>query len=146
MNQIGGSDIFGDLGVDAEAKNTLQSITKWARLSAIVGLLSAALSLVSAISGISKSTVSGDQITNMLMRTSLLVVIPLAIAMVVMNIFLLRFATSTSGSLQDLRQAAFNMGISFLKMYFKTLGIIIIIAIGLLIVLLIAFALGAAAA
>lgn len=145
MNQIGGSDIFGDLNVDTESKSLLQTITKWARLAALVGLISAGLSLVSSISGISKSQATGDQITNLLMRTSLLVVIPMAIALIIMNIFLLRFAVSTGASLQSLSQAAFNMGINFLKLYFKTLGVIIIIFIGLLIVLLIAFALGAAA-
>jgi hypothetical protein len=145
MNQIGGSDIFGDLNVDAEAKHTLQSVVKWARLSAIVGLISAGLSLVSSINGIIKYTVIGDEITNLVMRISLLFIIPFAVGLVVVNIFLLRFALSTGASFQNASQAAFNMGINFLKMYFKTLGIIIIIAIGLIIVMIIAFALGAAA-
>jgi hypothetical protein len=145
MSQIGGSDIFGDLSVDPEAKHILQSITKWARLSAIVGLVSALLSLVSSVNGIIKYTASGDEVTNLVMRISLLFIIPFAVGLIVTNIFLLRFALSTGAGLQNLSQTAFNMGINFLKMYFKTLGIIIIIALGLVLVMIIAFALGAAA-
>jgi hypothetical protein len=144
MNQIGGSDIFGDLNVDAEAKSTLQSIVKWAKIAAIVGLISAALMILVSVSSIVKS--SGGQVLSGIMRATLIFIIPVAIAMLVLNIFLVRFAASTGGGIENANQSVFNQGIGLLKMYFKSLGVIIIVVICLVVVAMIAFALGAAAA
>ena len=144
MDQIGGSDIFGDLNVDGEAKTILQSTIKWAKIAAIVGLISAGLMLFISLSNIIRY--SGSQLLSLATRVTLIFIIPVSIAMVVLNILLVRFAASTTGGLDNNNQTAFNQGTGFLKMYFKALGVIIIVVICLVVVLMIAFALGAAAA
>lgn len=144
MDQIGGSDIFGDLNIGGEAKHILQSIIKWAKVTAIVGLLSAGLMLITSLTSIIKY--SGSEILSFATRATLIFVIPVSIAILVLNIFLVRFATSTGGGLENNNQTAFNQGTGFLKMYFKTLGIIIIVVMCLVVLAMIAFALGAAVA
>ena len=69
-------------------------------------------------------------------------IIPIVIVLIILNIFLLRFAASTAGSLDNMDQGTFNQGINFLKMYFKTLGIIIIVIIGFVLIVLIAYMIG----
>jgi hypothetical protein len=144
MDQIGGSDIFGDLNVDREAQHILKSIIKWAKVAAIVGLISAGLLLIMSLSSIIRY--SGTQVLSFVTRVTLIFTIPVSIAILTLNIFLVRFATSTGGGLENTNQTAFNQGTGFLKMYFKTLGVIIIVIICLVVVAMIAFALGAAVA
>lgn len=143
MDQIGTSDIFSDLHVDAESKTVLQTTTKWARLTAIVGIISAALTLITTVSGIAKT---GGKFMGAFMSAGLFFVIPVVIVLIILNIFLLRFAASTSDSLQNTEQGTFNQGINFLKLYFKTLGIIIIVLIGFVLIMMIAVGIGSAVA
>jgi hypothetical protein len=141
MSQIGTSDIFSDLHVDSESKSLLQTTTKWAKITAIIGLISAALTLVTTLTGIAKAE---NQLVGMMMSGSMFFIIPVVIVMIILNIFLLRFAASTAGSLDNMDQGTFNQGINFLKMYFKTLGIIIIVIIGFVLIVLIAYMIGSA--
>ena len=140
MNPFSSSEIFGEVQVDAEAKSLLKTTTTWARIVAIIGLLSATGTLV--------TTLFGSQRANnplaSYMSATLFMIIPFVIAVVILNLFLLRFATTTAESLEHSDQTTFNRGISFLRMYLKTLGILIIILIGLCILIFIAFALGTA--
>jgi hypothetical protein len=141
MNQIGTSDIFSDLHVDSESKSLLQTTAKWARVTAIIGLISAVLTLVTTFTGIAKAE---NQLMGMMMSGSMFFIIPVVIVLIILNIFLLRFAASTAGSLDNMDQGTFNQGINFLKMYFKTLGIIIIVIIGFVLIVLIAYMIGSA--
>jgi hypothetical protein len=141
MSQIGTSDIFSDLNVDAESKSVLQTTAKWAKVTAIIGIISAALTLITTFTGIAKAE---NQLVGMFMSGSAFLIVPVVIVLIILNIFLLRFAASTAGSLENMDQGTFNQGINFLKMYFKTLGIIIIVMIGFVLIVMIAFGIGTA--
>jgi hypothetical protein len=142
MEQIGTSDIFSDLHVDTESKSILQTTTKWAKIAAVIGLISATLTLITTVTGIAKA--GANPLLGMFASASLFFIIPIVIVLVIINIFLLRFSTSTAASLENTDQNAFNQGISFLKLYFKTVGIVIIVLIGFVLIVLIAAALGTA--
>jgi hypothetical protein len=64
--------------------------------------------------------------------------------MTLLYVFLLRFANRTSASLNTQNQEQFNSGIGSLATYFKVLGIIIIVGLGLVAVFLLLFWLGTA--
>lgn len=143
MFQTSSSNIFGDLNIDPEARSLLDTIVRWARIAAVAGLISAGITLIAAFIGIVESGKSGSTALAIMTRASLMLVIPLAIGMIALNIFLVRFASSAGEGMQGNNQGLFNQGIKFLQLYFKTMGIIIIIAIALLILMFIAFAIGA---
>lgn len=63
--------------------------------------------------------------------------------MVVLYIFLLRFANSTAAGVNTENQDEFNYGISNLKLYFKTIGILLIIGISLVALMIVFGILGA---
>lgn len=140
MDQIGSSDLFSDLQVDAESKSILQTTVKWAKISAIIGLVSVAILLITSLSGMVKA--GNNPFLEMFSSVGLFFIIPIAIVMVIIYIFLLRFATSTAQGMLSADQGIFNQGISFLKLYFKTVGIVIIVLIAFVLIVLIAAGLG----
>lgn len=141
MDQTGTSDIFSDLHVDTESRSLLQATTKWARITAIIGIVSAVVTLLTTVFGLSAG---GNQLMTAFMSGSLIVIIPMVIVIVILNIFLYRFSHSTATSLSTMDQNSFNQGISHLRTYFKILGIVIIVLIGFVLIVIIAFGLGAA--
>jgi hypothetical protein len=142
MDQIGTSDIFSDLRVDNESKAILLTTTKWAKITAIIGIVSASLTLLTTITGIARTN---NKLFGMMASGSLFFIIPIVIVLIILNIFLLRFATSTAASLQNMEQGLFNQGANFLRTYFKMLGIIIIVLLSFVLIVIIAFGIGAAA-
>jgi hypothetical protein len=136
------TNIFGDLNIDPEARGLLETIVRWARIAGIAGLLSAGITLLAAILGIVQSGATGSGLESMAARAGLMMAIPLAIGMAALNIFLVRFASYTGNGVAGENQSIFNQGIKFLQLYFKAMGIIIIIAIGLFVLVIIAFVIG----
>jgi hypothetical protein len=141
MSQIGGSDIFGDLHVDNESRSLLQTTTKWAKLTGVIGIISSCLSLFGTITTIMNP---GDsQAESLALRVALIFVIPLVIVVIILYVFMLRFAASTEAGLSNMNQGMFNQGINFLKMCFKSFGVVIIVVIALFLIALIAVGIGA---
>jgi hypothetical protein len=128
-----------NIQIDNNAKSFLLTAVKWAKVTAIIGFVSAGLSILTLVFGIQKT---GGQFAGFLAGTSMLVMIPVLAVSIILNIFLLRFANSTAHGLESVSQGSFNQGIGQLRFYFKTLGILIIIIISLAILFIIIFMIG----
>ena len=137
-NQSPFDNIF-HIQVETEAKGLLYTTAKWAKITAIIGFVSAGLTVVSLVFGIQRT---GGQFAGLMAGTSFLFVVPFLVASIILNIFLLRFANSTVHGLDSMNQSSFNQGIGQLRYYFKTLGILIIIIISLAILAILFFMIG----
>lgn len=124
-----------DLEVDATAREHLRSITSWARIIALIGFINTALSLV----GLIKAGPEGGAFAIALVFGLVFVAI-----MVMIYLFLLRFANHTAASLQTDNQEGFNYGIDSLRSYFKIIGILLIIVVSLVCLGFLLFGLGVA--
>jgi len=132
------TDNFFNLSIDASAKELIKTAASWAKIIAITGFISASLSVLGAIfnkpaAGSENLYATGGGVVGALIIGGLTVSI---------NIFLLRFASHTYGSLNTMNQEEFNEGISNLRVYFKFLGILILIFFSLFILGMLFFILG----
>jgi hypothetical protein len=131
--------IFNNIEIEPQAQSLLAPIFKWAKITAIFGLINIALMLVSTFTG---GQGTGSPIGRIALGGSLLFIIPVAAVMALINLFLLRFSTATRQGTEGVNQQHFNQGIGFLRSYFKTIGIVIIVVIGLGLLGLLAFIIG----
>ncbi len=115
------SNSLFNLRVEGATRELLHTIATWARIIAIVGFISAGLSLLEMIIG--KKEAGGFAA-----MTNTITVITLIVS-IVFNIFLFRFAKHTQASLSNMSQVQFNEGANNLKTYFKLYGIFIIISL-----------------
>ncbi len=106
QNSIFESNILPDL------KQQITGSASWAKITAIVALVGAGLSLVTSIS-------AGDFFTAVIST----------IITVVLNIFLLRYATNTLNGTKQNDQGLFIEGVEALRVYFKVSAIIMIIIV-----------------
>jgi hypothetical protein len=106
QNSIFESNILPDL------KQQITGSASWAKIAAIVSLVGAGLSLVTSIS-------AGDFFTAVIST----------IITVVLNIFLLRYATNTLNGTRQNDQGLFIEGVEALRVYFKVSAIIMIIIV-----------------
>ncbi len=124
-----------DLSIEGAARDFLQTAATWARIIAIVGFVTAGLSVLEAVIG----KAGANSVT--LIGSTLGALIGAAIT-VAINIFLYRFATNTLNSLSNMNQIEFNAGINSLKTYFKILGIILIIVLSFVVLIFLFYGLG----
>lgn len=124
------------LSIEGSARELLQSAATWARIIAIVGFVSAGLTLLDTI-------IRGAGVGGFAMAGSVLFVSIILVVQVVLNIFLYRFASNTLESLNNMSQVQFNAGVGNLKTYFKMVGILIIIGIAICIIVVLAAIAGA---
>jgi hypothetical protein len=143
MDQIGGSDLFTDLKVDAKSASLLKSAAKWGKISAIISLVNCFITLSALVFAAVKGSGGDLSLIGFELGTLIIFILPFLTVLVVLSIFLLRFAASTTASLETLKQDVFNQAVNFLKNYFKTLGVAIIVGICIAIVAFIAFGIGA---
>jgi hypothetical protein len=118
----GQSNSLFNLKIEGPARELLHTIATWARIIAIVGFISASLSLLEMIIGKKGGGLAAF--------ANIITVVTLIVS-VVFNIFLFRFAKHTLESLSNMSQVQFNEGTNNLKTYFKLYGIFIIIAAAL---------------
>jgi magnesium-transporting ATPase (P-type) len=126
----GQSNSLFNLRIEGATRELLHTIATWARIIAIVGFISAGLSLLDMVIG-KKGAAGFAAFTNTITLITLVVTI-------VFNIFLFRFAKHTLISLSNMSQVQFNEGANNLKTYFKLYGIFIIIALILIILFILA--------
>lgn len=129
-----GDNLF-NLSVEGAARDLLLTAATWARTIAIVGFISAGLSVLDAFIG--KAGAGSAALAGGILFTLLFVAIG-----VVLNIFLFRFATNIIASLSNMSQVQFNEGVSNLKTYFKLMGILIIIGLAIVFIVILAYSLG----
>ena len=114
-----------NLGVDPSARDYLRSAASWAKIIAYFNFISAGLSIIDAAFGTPGQTQMG--VASSVVFTMIVVGI-----IVVINIFLLRFANNTLNSLANMNQQEFNEGINNLRIYFKIWGILFIILVSII--------------
>ncbi|WP_315822002.1 hypothetical protein [Paraflavitalea speifideaquila] len=120
------SNLF-NISIEGNARSLLVTAATWARIVAIIGFISAGISLLEAI--------FGNPIESAAAKTGSVLFLMIFIAIgVIINIFLFRFATNTLASLNGMNQIQFNEGVNNLRTYFKIMGILIIIVLALCIV------------
>lgn len=134
-NNINQGDSMFNLSIEGAARDFLSTAATWARIIAIVGFVSAGLSILQAIIG--KPGQTGATIVG----SALGAIIGAAIT-VAINIFLFRFATNTTASLSNMNQVQFNEGVNNLRTYFKIVGILLIIVLSLAVLVVMFFGLG----
>jgi hypothetical protein len=127
------SDNLFDLSVDDTARDLLKSIATWAKIVAIIGLCAAGLTVIDAFLG----NTGGNSMT---LASSVLIAVIVVVFSVILNIFLLRFASNIQSSLQGMSQSHFNEGVSNLALFWKCMGIFIIVALSLMIIGIMVFA------
>lgn len=137
MEQEQTPDKIFNVEIDMIARDHLKTITIWARIIAVVGLINLGLTLIRLLA-------NPDGSGAMAMVAMLFFVLIYIVVMTLLYVFLLRFANRTSASLNTQSQEQFNSGIGNLATYFKVLGIIIIVGLGLVAVFLLLFWLGTA--
>jgi Family of unknown function (DUF5362) len=125
-----------EFGFDEQSKPILKSIGKWAKITAIVAFISYALSLVASFLGPGAEQASAAGLGQAgfiggIVGTLLVVVIG-----VVINVFLLRFATEIVEAINISSQPKLESAFSNLKTYFQIIGIIVVI---LLVIFVFAF-------
>ncbi|MDF2190166.1 hypothetical protein [Paraflavitalea sp. CAU 1676] len=126
-----------NLSIEGASRNLLQTAATWARIVAIIGFISAGISLMSSILAPSQLG-AGAKWAGVFINGLFLLIF------VVINYFLYRFATHTLASLSNMNQVQFNEGINSLRLYFKLIGILIIIIMALVFILILFAGLGAA--
>lgn len=137
MEQEQTPDKISTIEIDMISRDHLKTISIWARIMAVVGLISLGLTLI-------RLLVNPDTNNAFSMVAMLFVVLIYITVMTLLYVFLLRFANRISASLNTQNQDQFNSGIGYLATYFKTLGIIIIIGLAFMGLFLLFLALGAA--
>lgn len=131
------NDLF-TLGIDPHSRELLRTCATWAKIIAIVGFISAGISVLTAVIG-SVSTSTNVFASIGPIGGSLI----MAAITVSLNLFLLRFASNISDSLSNMNQQQFNSGASNLRIYFKFIGILVIIFLSLFLLAMLFFAMGA---
>jgi hypothetical protein len=119
--------IFDEFIVDETAKANLTEISRWANVNAIVGFVSLGVSLLSLVLLSVKASeygmgtqVAGKGVLNLLIT---------GVVSLLLNITLLQAAANIKKGVQNTDQGAFTLGVTKMAVYFKTVGIITIIAL-----------------
>lgn len=125
-NNTNQTDNLFDITYDSAAGNYLKQAATWARICAIIGFISAGLSLL-------KAFAAGKGNMMFAAATVLISLVFVGISILI-NVFLLRFANNTTTGLASSSQEKLNEGVSNLTTYFKIIGILIIILIAFCII------------
>jgi hypothetical protein len=114
------SDLFGDLSFDHTAKQYLRSIASWAIVIVVVAIISYAISLVRVLTAPELITpkTEGFDFGFKMQSESVGSTVFLILVGLLINYFLLRFATLARTGLNGLNQAALNKSFNNLKVYF----------------------------
>ncbi len=137
QTEASSDDVFG-LAIDAHSRELLRTSATWAKIIAIVSFVSAGVSVLSAVI---KSTSMSENVVAM--AAPIVGSLITAAITVALNLFLLRFASNISDSLSNMNQQQFNNGASNLRIYFKFIGILIIIFLSFFVLAMLFFFMGA---
>ncbi len=123
-------DVF-DTTITEESSNQLAGISLWMQINAITAFVALAVTIVSTISlymRYSSSIFSGSALGGGVLRFLLSTAVT-----VVMNILLLQASSNIKKGLAAQDQQHFNLGMQKMAIYFKTMGILIIVGLSLMI-------------
>jgi len=138
-NQIQQEDLF-DVEIDATAKSLISDIATWAKIVAVSAFVGYAISLVAAVlgknelgSGFAATTSKATEITGTLINV---------IIGAIINIFLFRFAVEAKRGIDHIDQERLESGFNNLRIYYKILGVFIIIILAIFVFVLLAVVMG----
>lgn len=109
-----------ELDLNDEGKANLSSIAQWGYINAVVGFISAGLTLVSAFASGARNSETGGNILTVFVSISI---------SLLLNITLVNAAVNLKKGVNDSDQGYFNLGMLKLASYFKILGILLIIVL-----------------
>jgi len=135
MENTNENSIFNFNNVDEEAKSNLSGIAQWTNINAIVGFVSAGLSLITTVVGLGRLGSFGS--SSNAVGAILGLIITLAISLL-LNITLIAAAQNIKKGIEQTDQGHFALGLNKLATYFKILGIITIVVIALLLLVILA--------
>ena len=123
------SDSLFDLHVDGESHSLFMTIITWGKILAIIAFITPVFSLIQLMAGYGAG--AGDYLLWAVVSA----------LQIVLNVFLYRFATRTKESLEAINQVGFADGSDNLRIYFKMMGILLIIALSLFVLAIVFFVL-----
>ena len=132
-------DLF-DVEIDSSAKKFISDIAIWAKITAVSAFISYGLSILVAAfnnpesdGGISAATSRAASISGVLVTV---------IMGVILNIFLYRFSADSKPAIDNIDQRALESGFNNLKIYFKIIGVLVILLLAFVILALLMTAVG----
>ncbi len=140
MNQQTESANMLEMQMNEDIKSSFAGLAQWTYYSAIVGFISAGVSIVNAVSVVSKASQYGNASAGSTLTGA---IIGLAIS-VIINMALLAASNGIRKGILSADQGYFNQGLSKLAQYFKIIGILSIIALVFLALILIVVVLSTA--
>lgn len=111
--------LLSGVEIDHVSRDHLKSITTWAKIVAIVAIINVAVSIIALF--------IKPEATGAMLAVSLPIMLIYGAVIVLLNVFLLRFSNQTAASLETQNQQQFNNGISNLRVYWKFVGILLIV-------------------
>jgi hypothetical protein len=117
------SDKPYNIEIDQTSKDHFKTITTWARIIALINFISAGLSILRVFT---KASGNVAVLIGALFGTLIWIGI-----VIMLYLFLLRFANKTNNAIETQSQEHFNAGISSLKSFFQVYGILLIIVLSL---------------
>ena len=138
MNTDGSPGDFFNFGIDAHSKELLRASAIWAKIIAVAGFISAGVSVLTTV--ISNLAVDANVFAAIGPITGSLITAAITVSL---NLFLFRFASNISDSLSNMNQQQFNSGASNLRIYFKFIGILVIILLSLVLLAMLFYIMGA---
>lgn len=124
MNTDNSLDNFFNINIDHEARQYLKTASTWARIVAILGFVASGISIL-------QTVVVSSTRGIMFAGSSILGTLVVVAISVILNVLLLRFARNLSAGLSNMNQGQIDEGINNLRIYFKAVGILMIIALSL---------------
>lgn len=128
-------DTLSPVEIDHIAADHLQTISKWARIVAIIAIINIGITIL--------ATVLSPQMPGVGLAFVLPIMLLYGAVIVVLNIFLLRFANRTAASLNMQNQDEFNAGIGALRTYFMIIGVLVILGLAVVVIAMFGGLLGA---
>jgi Family of unknown function (DUF5362) len=118
--------------VNEETQNQLSGLSQWMQINAIVAFVSLALSLISTVITYvryssyfgTRSAFGGFEMIKLLVST---------VISIVLNLMLIQAAANIKKGLTLSDQGYFNLGLSKMAIYFKIMGIMIIVVLSLIV-------------
>lgn len=117
-------DNIFNLGLDVNTMGYLRTAATWARIVALLAFISAGLGLLVAFFEPGDTAGKAGGVIGAIISGAISVII---------NLYLYRFATQVTAGLSSMNQDSVTTGINNLRVYFKILGIILIIVLGLVV-------------
>jgi ABC-type Fe3+ transport system permease subunit len=119
------SSIFNDFTIDEDLKTNFNDVAKWAKINAIVGFISAGITLLTMVATLISMFGYAFGGSNTFSNT-----VSIAISLL-LNVLLFKAAKNINDGIGANNQQQFNDGLSKLAKYFRVLGIIIIVVLAI---------------